>query len=300
MATSVISRSFAKIYYDITELKRAEEALRESQEQLRDTHRLAHMGIWNWIADTDTVIWTEELYRIAGLDPMIPAPTYAEHPNIYSPESWDRLKAAVEKAIETGEHYQLELELIRPDGTTRCVNAFGGTTYDNHGRVTGLHGTVQDITEPKRMEDALVAESQRLKETNTALRVILQRREEDQKEMERKITTNIQKLVLPNLEKLRGLSLNDIQTNCLDIVAANLQQVASPFLQNLAACFADFTPREIQVANMIREGKTSKEIANIFNSSIRSIDFHRDNIRKKLGLSQQKSNLRTFLMKLSE
>ena len=140
---------------DITERKQAEEALRKSQEQLRDAHRLAHIGVWNWIAETDTVTWTEELYRIAGLDPMLPAPTYAEHPNIYAPESWDLLKVAVEKALETGEPYQLELELIRPDGTTRWVNAFGGATYDNHGRVTGLHGTVQDITERKQAEEAL-------------------------------------------------------------------------------------------------------------------------------------------------
>ena len=141
-------------FADTTERKRAEEELRKSQEQLRDAHRLAHIGIWNWIVDTDTVTWTEELYRIAGLDPMIPAPTYAEHRNIYAPESWDRLKAAAEKSLRTGAPYQLELELIRPDGTTRWVNAFGGTTYDNHGLVTGLHGTLQDITERKRAEEA--------------------------------------------------------------------------------------------------------------------------------------------------
>ncbi|MDD5007148.1 MAG: PAS domain S-box protein [Syntrophorhabdaceae bacterium] len=140
---------------DITERKRVEEALRKNQEQLRDAHRLAHIGIWNWIADTDTVTWTEELYRIVGLDPMITAPTYAEHPNIYTPESWDRLKVAVEKTLETGAPHQLELELIRPDGTTRWVNTFGGATYDNHGRITGLRGTVQDITERKLVEKML-------------------------------------------------------------------------------------------------------------------------------------------------
>jgi two-component system cell cycle sensor histidine kinase/response regulator CckA len=143
------------IVRDITARKQAEEALRISQEQLRDAHRLAHIGVWDWIADIDTVTWTEELYHIAGIDPILPAPTYAEHSNIYTPESWYRLKVAVERSLETGEHYQLELELIRPDGTIRWVDAFGGVTYDNHGRVTGLHGTVQDITERKRAEEAL-------------------------------------------------------------------------------------------------------------------------------------------------
>jgi PAS domain S-box-containing protein len=140
---------------DITERKRTEEALRISQEKLREAHRLAHIGVWNWVAGTDTVLWTEELYSIAGLDPILPAPTYAEHSNIYAQESWDILKEAVERAMKTGETYQLELKLIRPDGTTRWVNAFGCATYDNHGRIEGLHGTVHDITERKQAEETL-------------------------------------------------------------------------------------------------------------------------------------------------
>jgi len=86
---------------------------------------------------------------------MLPAPTYAEHPNIYAPESWDLLKESVERAMKTGETYELELKLIRPEGTTRWVNAFGGATYDNHGRIEGLHGTIQDITDRKHIEDEL-------------------------------------------------------------------------------------------------------------------------------------------------
>ena len=151
---------------DITERKQIEEALRKNREDLRAAHRLAHIGIWHWVADTDTVTWTEDLYRIAGLDPILPAPTYAEHSNIYAPESWDRLKSAVEKALETDTSYQLELKLIRPDGATRWVNAFGGTTHNNHGLLTGLQGTVQDITERKlaeeerRLSEARLAEAQ--------------------------------------------------------------------------------------------------------------------------------------------
>jgi len=162
-------RYLAGYRIDITERRRAEDALRESQEQLREAHRLAHIGVWSWAPGTDAVTWTEELYRIAGLDAKLPAPTYAEHPDIYAPESWGRLQTAVEKALETGEPYRLELELIRPDGATRWVNAFGGASHDDQGRVEGLYGTVQDITERKRAEEALAHLNAELVDETAAL-----------------------------------------------------------------------------------------------------------------------------------
>ena len=140
---------------DITESRQAEELLRDSQEQLRGAHSLAHIGVWHWLAETDIVTWSEELYNIAGIDPAKSAPTFAEQSNIYAPESWALLKKAVERAQQTGESYQLELKLIRPDGTTCWVNAFGGATYDRNGRNNGLHGTLQDITERKQSQEEL-------------------------------------------------------------------------------------------------------------------------------------------------
>jgi PAS domain S-box-containing protein len=140
---------------DITERKQVEELLKENTERLHEAQKLACIGVWNWKSDTDTVTWTDELYRIAGLDPMLPAPTYKEHSNLYTPESWELLKTSVEKAMETGESYQLELELIRPNGDTRIVNAFGGAKYDSKGQINGLFGTVQDITERKQEEEEL-------------------------------------------------------------------------------------------------------------------------------------------------
>ena len=140
---------------DITERKKAEALLAESEKNLHEAQALAHIGVWDWDVETDTVVWTEELHRIAGLDPKSPAPTYQEHSTIYAAESWQLLKGGVEKAMKTGEPYQFELELIRPDGSTRFVNAFGGAKYDPQGRINGLLGTVQDITERKRAELAL-------------------------------------------------------------------------------------------------------------------------------------------------
>lgn len=143
---------------DITEQKRAEEELKKTQELLKNAYRLAHIGAWSWAAETDTVNWTEELYRIAGRDPKMPAPAYAEHPTLYTPESWDRLKSSVDKVMATGAEYQLELELIRPDGTTRWINAFGGATKNGQGNIIGLFGTVQDITERKQAEEKIKAQ----------------------------------------------------------------------------------------------------------------------------------------------
>ena len=140
---------------DITTLKQSEEALRESQAQLKEAHRLAHIGVWQWDMETDTITWTEEIYRIAGLDPMLPAPSFAELHNIFAPESMDILREAVEQATKRGEPYQLELKLIRSDGTPRWVNAFGGVTYNDQGRIHGLHGTLQDITDRKQAKEEL-------------------------------------------------------------------------------------------------------------------------------------------------
>jgi PAS domain S-box-containing protein len=142
-------------FNDITARKMIEKALITSEEQLREAHRLAHIGIWSWIAKTDTVTWSEDLYHIAGLDPLLPAPAFAEHDKIYAPESLILLKDAVGRALKTGETYQIELKLIRPDGTTRWTKAFGGPIYGSKGKITGLHGTLLDITDIKMADEEI-------------------------------------------------------------------------------------------------------------------------------------------------
>ncbi|MCX6652262.1 MAG: methyl-accepting chemotaxis protein [Methanomassiliicoccales archaeon] len=137
---------------DITERKRTEADLASAYDLIKDSLRLAHIGTWDWLIESDKVTWSEELYDIAGRDHSLPAPTYAELPRHYTPTSWESLSRAVKKALTTGEPYNLELELIRPDGSTRWTNAIGSVRLDGKGKVIGLHDMVQDITERKRME----------------------------------------------------------------------------------------------------------------------------------------------------
>ena len=295
---------------DITDMMQIQEKLKESQEQLKHAHRLAQIGIWDWDAKTDTTIWSEELYRIAGRDPRLPIPSYTENPGRYNADSLMRLKAAVEKARETGEPYQLELELVRPDGTTRWVNAFGGAKRDSSGRVLGLHGTVQDITERKAIEMALAVyhkeveelvriRTAELEDVNTALKVLVRHREEDKSELEEKILSNINEQIIPYLEKIKVNPLNATQKAYMDIVETNLKTIISPFFKHMTTKHYNLTPQEIQIATLIKSGRSSKDIASILNTSSKTINFHRGNIRRKLGLANKKANLRSKLLVIS-
>ena len=163
----------AGTFQDITESKRTELKLISAQESLKDAHHLAHIGTWEWSLENDVVTWSEEMYIIAGRETSLAAPTYAEHPRLYAPSSWERLDSAVTRALTTGESYQLELELIRPDNTVRWILAFGGVKRDGEGKVIGLLGTLQDITDRKLMESEIrslnTVLEQRVKERTEAL-----------------------------------------------------------------------------------------------------------------------------------
>ena len=143
------------IMVDITESKRAEEALRQSEAELKEALLAAQMGVWEWTLATGTSTWDENLYRIAGRDPQLPAPSPQEYPEIFTPESWERLKAAAENALSTGTSCELDLELVRPDGSKRWLIGRGEPLRDASGHITQLRGTVQDITERKRAEEQI-------------------------------------------------------------------------------------------------------------------------------------------------
>ena len=165
--------------------------------------------------------------------------------------------------------------------------------------------TYEDITERVRAEEALEKrekeleiKSENLEEVNTALRVLLKRRNEDKSEMEEKVMFNIRDLVVPYLDKLERTRSADLQKSYIGILRSNLDDVISPFARRLSARFMNFTPREIQVANLIKEDKGNKEIAELLYVSESSVEFHRHNIRKKLGLLNKKVNLQTYLQSL--
>jgi DNA-binding NarL/FixJ family response regulator len=158
---------------------------------------------------------------------------------------------------------------------------------------------VKERNERKMAVEALELKSRGLEEANTALKVLLQHREEDKTTLEEQVLTNVRKLVLPYLENLKHLHLNENQAAQVKIAEENLKKIVSPFLRNLTSSYLELTPREIQVANLVKEGKTTKEMTEILNISATAVDFHRKNLRSKFGIKNKKTNLMAFLSALS-
>ena len=109
---------------------------------------------------------------------------------------------------------------------------------------------------------------------------------------------NLKELVEPYLEKLRKSQLDEFQKSHLEILESNLKDIVSPFARKLSSLHYGLTPTEIRVANLVKAGKTTKDIAEILNSTTRAVEFHRQTLRKKLGLQEKKANLQSHLLAL--
>jgi DNA-binding NarL/FixJ family response regulator len=108
----------------------------------------------------------------------------------------------------------------------------------------------------------------------------------------------VKELVLPYVERLGRGQLSDTQKTHLSMIESSLNDIVSPFLQKMASAYAHFTPTEVQIADLIKSGKTSKEIAELMNVCTGTVDAHRNNIRSKLGISKKNVNLRTHLLSM--
>ncbi len=165
--------------------------------------------------------------------------------------------------------------------------------------------TLEDITESKMAEEELKkreieldAKSKNLEEVNAALRVLLKERENDKVGLEEKILSNVRELIIPYVEKLKKCRLDPSHMTYLGIIETNLNDIISPFLQKMGLKYARLTPTEIEIANLIKNGKRTKEIGEILHMSQGAINFHRNNIRRKLGLNNEKINLRSYLLSI--
>jgi DNA-binding NarL/FixJ family response regulator len=245
---------------------------------------------------------------------------------------FDRL-ASARPALEQGGYDVVLLDLTLPDSTglatLSCLGPVAAAAAviiltgldDESAAVQALREGAQDYLvkdrmspevlwrsiryaiERKRVEQTLLAREQELErqtrdleEVNAALKVLLKQREADKTELEERIAGNFRELVRPLMQKLKKSGLNDRQKAFVEIAENELNHILAPFLRKVSAGHLKLTPTEIQVANLVKHGKSTKEIADLMRLSVKTIQVNRNNIRRKLGIINQKINLRTYLL----
>lgn len=207
-----------------------------------------------------------------------------------------------------------EQPIIYADGKEHDVIVNKATYVNADGTLAGLVGVMVDITERKRAEEQLKiyhehleklvqertaeleSKTKNLEEAYIALKVLLQRQEGDRQELEDRFVANVKHLLIPFVEKMRNTGLAEGQMAYLSIIETYLNDITSKLIKKMHQC--NFTPTEIEVATLIKEGRSTKDIAGIVGIAPSSVNTHRGNIRKKLGIANKKMNLHSHLQSL--
>lgn len=206
------------------------------------------------------------------------------------------------------------LACIRKDGVVIYADISTSPIFMD-GRMV-LVGFFSEITARKKAEDALQQANEELEkrvkertealemqksvleQVNAALNVLLKKRDEDKLMIEESVLFNAKEIVEPMIVRLKNSGLKQDQAAFANAIESGLQDIVSPFSLSLHSKYLGLTLSEIRVANLVKEGKTTKEIASLLNSTSRAISFHRQNLRKKLGLGNRRANLGSYLLSL--
>jgi len=293
------SRKSVASFADITERKRAIQQLQESENWYRAIFETT--GTATIIIDEDTKmsLVNTEFAELSGT-----SREYCEGiswTNFIADEDVERMKYYhyMRRINQNGVPRNYEFVFVDIEGNRKdmmlSISMIPGTKKSVVS-LLNITDLKQAKEQAKTREQEVQIKSRNLEEVNTALNVLLKRREEDKNELEEKVFLNVRELAMPYIEKLKKTRLSSNQLTYLTILENGLNDITSPFMHNMTLKYSKLTPTEIQVANLVKEGKTSKEIADLLNLSTRAVDFHRGNVRTKFNLKNQKANLRSFLL----
>jgi PAS domain S-box-containing protein len=305
---------------DLTEYNEIMQQLRKSDERLHLALDISSDGVWDRNVVTGETVYGENWARLLGYTLEELKRENIKFKDLLHPEDRKKTLALIAEHFRGGtKRYVAEFRLRTKEEGWRWILARGQVVERGKGgEPLRFMGTHSDITKQKEAELRLLASAEQLEDlvksrtkelaektenleqVNVALTVLLKKRDADKRELEDRMLANVKTLVTPYLEKLKKSNLTERQSGYLNILGENLNNIISPFLHRLSTRQLGYTPTEIQVANMIKDGMTSKEIAEIMNLSPETVSNHRKNIRKKSGIANKKVNLRTALLALAD
>ena len=292
---------------DVTEQVKAEEALKKSERMLSDIINFLPDPTFAIDAQGRIISWNREMEKMVGkkAEEMLGKDHYEYALPFYGkriPMVIDLIRKPDKAREKQYRYFKREGNFLYAEhgfnlnGVERSLWCKASLMYDHKDQVIGSIETLRDITEFRNAASQLRDKSLHLEEANTALKVLLQHRQNDRREIEDNIRGNFKALVTPYLKKLRGTRLGVEQKMYLDILDNHLEELLSPFLMNMTAQYASLTPREIQIADLVKDGKSAKEIAEILNIALHTANNYRKRLRKKFALHRKSSNLRSHLL----
>lgn len=311
-ASSELSLRMEQLQRENASLTATIERLRESEEKFKTIFENANDEIVYLDADGTIVDINHKVEDIFGYSREESVGKNVSEFQILSADEWGKYLEQIHD-LTRGIATQVQTAEIKATTTSgdKVYIEVNPRVIKRDGEIIGILAIIRDISERKRQEELLRKHTEQLdrllterttnlEELNAAIKVMLQKMEELKAEIEDKIKFNVSEFVLPYIDKLKKSRLDDTQLTYLSSLDENLRDIASPFMHGFSTKYLKLTPTEIQVIKMIKQGKTSKEIAESLFMSIRTIDAHRYNIRSKLGLKGRQLNLRTYLLSFEQ
>jgi PAS domain S-box-containing protein len=268
---------------DITERKQAEAKLRESEERFRELAE--NIREIFWVSDSERLLYISPAYgEVFGTSPEALYDNPASFLEFVHPDDRELVLQIYRAHRDSLAPIKTDIRIVPSDGVVKWIRARSFPILED-GRVVRTVGLAENVTGEK--------------EAHAALKMLLRQRELDRTELEESLLDNVKHLVEPYLAKLESSRLEDDQRIYVQIVGSHLKEITSPFAHKLSTSFLGLTPTEMRVADLIRQSRTSKEIAEILLTSERAVLFHRQSIRRKLGIKNEKVNLQSHLAQLA-
>lgn len=293
--------------------KHLEAMVRQKTAQLRDSekrYRTVAEFTYNWeywvTPDGEIVYMSPSCERITGYS----METFFRNPmllrDIIHPEDRAEFNRRLDACHSQKKVFSMDFRITRRDGEERWLGHNCQPVTDEGGNYLGRRCSSRDITYQKRIERDLIRQRQALldktfsqEKANEALKAILDQREIEKHAIEQTMINNLKRYVFPYLEDMEHLKNGEDAKDYVKIVRTNIEQLVSPISGGLAGAYQNLTPSEIKVADLIRQGRSTKSIADTLNLSSSTVEKHRNSIRTKLNIIKQKVNLCTFLNSLT-
>ena len=286
----------------ITELEQSESERNRVNDLLQlHSEILAHMveSVHLIRVDDGVIVYTNLRFdSVFGYDPDELVGKHVSIINAPGEKTPEEVANEIIKNLNQAGVWKGEVHNIRKDGTSFwCYANVSTFKHPQYGSV--WISVNRDITEHRQAEKELLEKSKALEELNIALKVLIDQYKNDQRELEERIVSNIRVRIIPYIERIKQTSLDIGQAAIIEIIERSFRDISSPFLKLISSEHCRFTPKEIEIVSLIKDGKTTKEIAQILGIGKRTADSYRDNIRGKLGLANKKINLRTYLLSIA-